>query len=106
MNPRIILKYLLLLFSIAIVIGIIVYVFSDHRSNQEIFDDAKNLINKKQFEEGILELDKIQEEQIPAKALLGDLLSLNDSVNKDIKRGEKLLWEAAEANDSSAFMSL
>ena len=53
-----------------------------------------------------MELEKIQEDYIPAKALLGDLLSLNDSVNKDIKRGEKLLWEAAEANDSSAFMSL
>ena len=106
MNAEITIKNLLLFISIAIVIGIIVYVFSDHRSNQEIFDDAKNLIDKKQYEKGISELEKIQEEYMPAKALLGNLLSLNDSVNKDVKRGEKLLLEATEANDSSAFIDL
>lgn len=106
MNYRLSIKNILFFFTIAIVIGIIVYVFSDHRSNQEIFKNAENLIKKQQYEKAIEELEIIQEKYIPAKALLGNLLSLNDSVNKDIKRGEKLLLEAAEANDSNAFKSL
>lgn len=108
MEPRLSIKRLFLYISVAIIIvvGITAYAFSDHRSNQEIYEDAKVQIEKKQYEKGIEELEIIQEEYIPAKALLGNLLSLNDSVNKDIKRGEKLLWEAAEANDTNAFYSL
>ena len=103
-------KNLLLLLSITIiivmVIGVTLYFSSDHRSNQEIYNDAKSLIDKQQYDKGIKELEKIYEEYVPAKALLGKLLTLNDTVNKDIDRGEKLLLEAAEANDSNAFMSL
>lgn len=106
MKTSYLIKIVLLFISIAIVMGITAYMFSDHRSNREIYEDAKNLIDNKQYEKGIEELESIQEEYIPAKALLGELLTLNDSVNKDMKRGEKLLMEATEANDTSAFINL
>ena len=46
--------------------------------------------------------EKIQDKYIPAKALLGHLYVTNDSVQKDLIRGEKLLWDAFEKNDTSA----
>lgn len=76
------------------------------KTPEEIFKEAKTLIDNNQYEKGIAELEKIQENYIPAKALLGSLLTSNDSVNKDLVRGEKLLWEAFEKNDTNAGIDL
>lgn len=78
----------------------------DRKTPEEIYKEAKALIDNNQYEKGIAELEKIQENYIPAKALLGSLLTSNDSVNKDLVRGEKLLWEAFEKNDTNAGINL
>ncbi len=78
----------------------------DRKTPEEIYKEAKALIDNNQYEKGIAELEKIQENYIPAKALLGSLLTSNDSVNKNLVRGEKLLWEAFEKNDTNAGINL
>lgn len=74
----------------------------DRKTPEEIYKEAKALIDNNQYEKGIAELEKIQENYIPAKALLGHLYTMNDSVKRDMDRGKKLLWEAFEKNDTSA----
>ena len=76
------------------------------KTPEELFKEAKALIDNKQYEKGIAELEKIQENYIPAKALLGHLYTMSDSVKKDMNRGKKLLWEAFEKNDTSAGIDL
>ena len=92
--------------TVLIISGAICLIKCDRRTPEDVFNDAKSLIESHQYEKGIAELEKIQEVYIPAKALLGNLLTLNDSVKKDVVRGEKLLWEAFEDNDTSAGVSL
>lgn len=91
---------------IVIAIGCIFVEMYDWRSDEEIYSNGKEYIKQQQYEKGINELEKIQEHFIPAKALLGELYTLNDSVKRDMKRGEALLWEAFEANDTNACISL
>lgn len=78
----------------------------ERKTPDEIYKEAKALIDKNQYEKGIAELEKIQENYIPAKALLGHLYTMSDSVKKDMDRGKKLLWEAFEKNDTSAGIDL
>lgn len=78
----------------------------ERKTPDEIYKEAKTLIDNNQYEKGIAELEKIQENYIPAKALLGHLYTTNDSVKKDMDRGKKLLWEAFEKNDTSAGIDL
>lgn len=99
------LKYTIFV-TIAILIGIVFIFMHDWRSDEEIYQEGKKHIEKKQYEKGINELEKIQDNYIPAKALLGELYTLNDSVKRNFQRGEKLLWEAYEANDSDACKNL
>lgn len=101
-------KYLLsiLVSLIIILIGIYPFYIKDWRSDEKRFNDAKMLIESQQYKKGIEELEKIQKHYIPAKALLGKLYTLNDSVKRDMKRGEALLWEALESNDTNACLSL
>lgn len=72
------------------------------KTPDEIYKEAKALIDSQQYEKGIAELEKIQENYIPAKALLGHLYTMSDSVKRDMDRGKKLLWDAFEKNDTSA----
>ncbi len=72
------------------------------KTPEEIFKEAKTLIDNHQYEKGIAELEKIQANYIPAKALLGRLYTMNDSVRRDMDRGKQLLLEAFEKNDTSA----
>ena len=81
-------------------------ILKDNRSNQDIYNDAKILIDKKEYLEGVEELNKIKDDYIPAKALLGKLYYFNDTVGIDKESGEALLWEAFEANDSNACHTL
>lgn len=76
------------------------------KTPEEIFKEAKTLIDNNQYEKGIAELEKIQENHIPAKALLGHLYTMNDSIQKDMIRGEQLLKDAFEKNDTSAGIDL
>lgn len=92
--------------TVLIISGVICLTKCERRTPDEIFRDAKALIDNNQYEKGIAELEKIQENYLPAKALLGGLLTSNDSVNKDLVRGEKLLWEAFEKNDTNAGFDL
>lgn len=85
-----------------ILCGVIYFTKCEGRTLEEIYKDAKTLIDNKQYKKGITELEKIQDKYIPAKALLGHLLVSNDSVYRDMIRGEKLLWDAFEKNDTSA----
>lgn len=89
-----------------IVAGVVFFTMHDWRSDEEIFKDGKKNIEEQKYEKGLEELEKIQDHYIPAKALLGDLYTLNDSVKRDMERGLKLLWEAYEANDTNACSSL
>lgn len=91
---------------IMVIIGVTFITMHDWRSDEEIYQDGKKHIEEQKYEKGIEELEKIQEHYIPAKALLGELYTLNDSVKRDFPRGEKFLWEAYEANDSNACRSL
>ena len=74
----------------------------DRKTPEEIYKEAKALIDNNQYEKGIAELEKIQENYIPAKALLGHLYTMSDSVKRDMDRGKQLLLEAFEKNDTSA----
>lgn len=74
----------------------------DRKTPEEIYKEAKALIDNNQYEKGIAELEKIQDNYIPAKALLGHLYTMSDSVKKDLVRGEQLLREAFEKNDTNA----
>lgn len=76
------------------------------KTPDEIYKEAKALIDSQQYEKGIAELEKIQENYIPAKALLGHLYTRNDSVKKDLIRGEQLLRDAFEKNDTNAGIDL
>ncbi len=94
------------LFIIASIIIAFVLLFKDNRSVQEIYNDAKALIDKKEYLEGVEDLNKIKDDYIPAKALLGKLYYFNDTVGIDKNLGEKLLWDAYEKNDSNAGVTL
>lgn len=94
-----------LLFIASIIIALVL-ITKDNRSNQDIYNDAKILINKKEYIKGVEELNKIKDDFIPAKALLGKLYYFNDTVGIDKESGEALLWEAFEANDSNACHTL
>lgn len=98
----VIIPLLLILFTIVA----FVLITKDNRSNHEIYNDAKVLIDKKEYLEGLEELNKIKDDYIPAKALLGELYYSNDTVGIDKELGEKLLWEAFKSNDSDACRSL
>ncbi len=89
-----------------IVAGAVFVTMHDWRSDEEIFKDGKKYIEEQKYEKGLEELEKIQDHYIPAKALLGDLYTSNDSVKRDFQRGEKLLLEAYEVNDTNACISL
>lgn len=96
-------------FIFLLVIGILITIIlltTDNRTNQEIFNDAKILIDKKEYKEGIKELRKIENDFVQAKALLGKLYYFNDTVGIDKELGEKLLWEAFEKNDTNASSTL
>lgn len=78
----------------------------ERKTPEEIYKEAKALIDNNQYEKGIAELEKIQENYTPAKALLGHLYTKSDSIQKDMIRGEKLLKDAFEKNDTSAGIDL
>lgn len=101
-------KLLVCLFSfLVIVIIAVIFIYAkDNRTNQEIYNDAKSLIDKKEYKEGIKELNKIENDFAQAKALLGKLYYYNDSVGINKELGEKLLWEAFEKNDTNASNTL
>lgn len=93
--------------TVLIISGVVISLSQcDRKTPEEIFKEAKALIDNNQYEKGIEELEKIQENYIPAKALLGHLYMMSDSVKKDMNRGKKLLWEAFEKNDTSAGIDL
>lgn len=108
-SPRKTKKFVYIITSLLLIIIIIValvLITKDNRSDQEIYNDAKALIDKKDYVKGIEELNKIKEDYVPAKALLGELYYSNDTVGINKELGEKLLWEASENNDSNACMTL
>lgn len=89
--------------TVLIISGVVISLSQcERKTPEEIYKEAKALIDNNQYEKGIAELEKIQENYIPAKALLGHLYTMSDSVKRDMDRGKKLLWEAFEKNDTSA----
>lgn len=103
-NKNIIISAIALLF--VIVVGLMFITMHEWRSDDEIFINGKKYIEEQKYEKGLKELEKIQDHYIPAKALLGELYTLNDSIKRDMERGLKLLWEAYESNDTNACSSL
>ena len=102
-------RFVYIIISLLFIASVIIALFlitKDNRSNNEIFNDAKSLIDKKEYKEGVEELNKIKDDYIPAKALLGRLYYFNDTVGINKEFGESLLWEAFEANDSNACHTL
>lgn len=93
-------------FCLVLLLPILVFFVKDRRTSQEIYENAKILIERQEYDEGIKELEAIQEDYTPAKALLGNLYTLNDSVQSNYQRGELLLREAYELNDTNACRSL
>lgn len=92
---------------VLLIIGVVISLSQCSRKTpEEIFKEAKALIDNNQYEKGIAELEKIQENYIPAKALLGHLYTKSDSIQKDMIRGEKMLKDAFEKNDTSAGIDL
>ena len=100
------LVYIIILLFLIISIITLYLLTKDNRSNQEIYNDAKELIEKKDYKEGIKELTKIEDDFIQAKSLLGKLYYYNDTIGINKNLGEKLLWEAFEKNDSDACHTL
>lgn len=94
-----------LLFIIIIIVALALITI-DNRTDPEIYNDAKALIDKKDYKEGIKELKKIENDYVQAKALLGKLYYFNDTIGINKELGEKLLWEAFESNDSDACHTL
>ena len=86
-----------------LVVCVVLYLNIDRRTNQERFEYAQQLIANQNYEDGIKELKKIEGEYTPAKTLLGKLFCQNDSVERNLEYGKKLLWEAFEQRDSDAF---
>jgi len=108
-TPRKTKKFVYIIISLLFIASIIialVLITKDNRSNHDIYNDAKALIDKKEYVEGVEELNKIKDDFIPAKALLGKLYYFNDTVGIDKELGEKLLWEAFEKNDTNACNTL
>ncbi len=97
---------LIAVFIILLIAGIVYFFLRDGRTDKEKFEYAKGLIENHEYTKGVYELERIQEKYIPAKALLGKLYTQDDSVPNNYKRGEILLREACEQNDSSACWSL
>jgi hypothetical protein len=88
-----------------LIIGCVCVITHDWRSDEEKFKDAKRCIEEQQYKKAIEELEGIQESYIPAKSLLGELYVYNDST-QNINRGEKLLKEASELDDTTACVNL
>ena len=108
-TPRKTKKFVYIIISLLFIASIIitsVLITKDNRSNHDIYNDAKALIDKKEYVEGVEELNKIKDDYIPAKALLGKLYYFNDTVGIDKELGEKLLWESFEKNDTNACNTL
>lgn len=108
-SPRKTKKFVYLITSLLLIIIIIValvLITKDNRSDQEIYNDAKVLIDKKEYKEGVEELQKIGDDYPQAKSLLGKLYYYNDIIGINKELGEKLLWEAYEKNDSNACVTL
>lgn len=80
----------------------VVYIFNIKQTDDEVFVHAKSLIEQQKYEEGIAELESIQQDYIPAKALLGKLYTSNDTIERNYQRGELLLKEAYQHNDTIA----
>ena len=98
--------FIISLLLIVIIIVTLVLIKKNHRSDQEVYNEAKALIDKKDYEAGIKELHKIEEDFVQAKSLLGKLYYFNDTVGINKELGEKLLWEGYERNDSNACVTL
>lgn len=108
-SPRKTKKFVYLITSLLLIIIIIValvLITNDNRSDQEIYNDAKVLIDKKKYKEGVEELHKIGDDYPQAKSLLGKLYYYNDTIGINKELGEKLLWEAYEKKDSNACVTL
>ena len=89
---------------IIIILGLF-FSFHDWRSNEQIFEEGKKYVEEEQVGKAVKVLERIQKNYTPAKALLGDLYLNNDSV-KNVNRGEELLNEAVELNDTTACITL
>ena len=102
---RIIIMISVAVIMILLVIVSVFCITHDFRSVEERFNEAKKCLEEKQYKKAIAELESIQESYIPAKSLLGELYVYNDST-QNINRGEKLLKEASELDDTTACVNL
>ena len=107
-SPRKTKKFVYIITSLLLIIIIVAFVLitKDNRSDQEIYNDAIVLIDKKEYKEGVEELQKIGDDYPQAKSLLGKLYYYNDTIGINKELGEKLLWEAYEKKDSNACVTL
>ncbi len=92
----------LVVFASVALLSLLFLFIMNRKTDEEIYNEAENLITAEKYEEAIAKLESIENDYVPAKTLLGDLYCNNKSVGIDKEKGERLLWEAFELNDTTA----